>query len=244
MSSLNVPRMRLREKHAVRNAKKIGRFQGDIRFKIQVGENFRRGAEGEIFSVSRLLAGIIIRSQDVWTCPWRIPNHPCQSAPPFGLIFPSTMLTLSGHEEYVHSFHLSCVPHQQTPQTWRHEGSDCRESHTEAATVTSHPLPKTRPRSFTPRSFPPGPLDHLSGSSPHQAGRHSRQTLHTPEVSSGADQIEISAFVLLTETRQAGSSGPFPATHCARTGNETPESEIWVPENCRADSQDLCPTSR
>ena len=45
---------------------------------------------------------------------WRITNCLCQSAPPRDLIFSSTMLTLSSHEEYFHGFQLPRVPHTQT----------------------------------------------------------------------------------------------------------------------------------
>ena len=85
------------------------------------------------------------------SCPWRVPNHRCQSAPRGGLIFFSTMLTLSGHEEYVHGVHLPCVPHQHTPQTWRHESIDCRESPPEATAVTHH---ITRSRKRAPNLSP------------------------------------------------------------------------------------------
>ena len=139
----------------------------------------------------------------LYPCPWRITNCLCQSAPLRGLIFSSTMLTLSSHEEYVHGFHLPCVPNTQTPQTWRHVGIDCRGSPAEAPAVTYHPLAKTRPQSLTPQSFPARPVDHLSGSTPHQPGCLSRQIFHTPEISSSTDQMEISPAVLLTETREA-----------------------------------------
>ncbi len=97
-----------------------------------------------------------------FTCAWRITNRHFQSALPGGLIFSSTILTLSGHEEYVHGFHLPRVPNPQTPQTWRHEGLDCRKPPAEATAVTHHSLAKTRAQSLTSRSVPPWPLDHLS----------------------------------------------------------------------------------
>jgi len=69
------------------------------------------------------------------TCAWRIPNHRSQSAPPRDLIFPSTMLTLSSHEEYVHGFHLPLVRDSQRVQDGRHEGLDCGKPPAEVTAV-------------------------------------------------------------------------------------------------------------
>ncbi len=93
------------------------------------------------------------RTKRTAACAWRIPNCRCQCAPPRGLIFSSTLLTLSGHEKYVHGFHLPCGPNPQTPQAWWHEGIDCRESAAEATAGSSHPSRKRAPNL--------SPLDHF-----------------------------------------------------------------------------------
>jgi hypothetical protein len=76
-----------------------------------------------LIAVIESVAGIM--NQMPFSCPRRIPNRCCQSAPPGGSTFSSTRLLLSGHEEYFYGVYLLVDQNYQTPQAWWHEGIDC-----------------------------------------------------------------------------------------------------------------------
>ncbi len=88
------------------------------------------------------------------------------------------------------------------------------------------------------------PVVHLFESSPHQAGGRSRSTVYASEIASGLGETEISVVVFVPETKEARPERPFPRTHYVGAGDETAQSPLWLPKDCRADFQDLCPPSR